>query len=255
MSKIVCVASGKGGVGKTTSVVNLGSALNKFGYETVIVDGNITTPNLGLHLGMPVGGTTLFDVLHNNKSIYESVYIHPNGTKIVPAGINMWELTNLPKTRINEIKKLKNFSDVVLIDCSPGINDEVETCFKLSDEVLVITNPDIPSVTDALKTISLARKLKKPVAGVIINKKSGKNFEMSIKNVEEFLGVPVISIVPDDENVKNSLSMRKAVVDAYPFTKASFGFKKAAAVLVGQDYNAINNHGFINKIKNVFGFH
>ncbi|HLE06774.1 MAG TPA: cell division ATPase MinD [Candidatus Nanoarchaeia archaeon] len=248
MSKIVCVASGKGGVGKTTSVVNLGSALSKFGYDTIIVDGNVNTPDMGLHLGMPSNGTSLQDVLKNHKSIFESVYLHPNGTKVVPSSINMWGLLNLSRNKLNEIKKLKGYCDLILLDCSPGINDEAEACIKASDEVLIVTNPEIPSVTDALKTVMLARKNGKTVIGAIINKKLGKDYEMSDANVSEFLGIPILSAVPDDEKVRESISTKKAVVDLYPNNKASIGFKKAAARIVGQEYTDLEKTGLIGRL-------
>ena len=60
MSKIIAIVSGKGGVGKTTSAINLGVALNKFGKNVVVVDANLTTPNIGLHLGAPIVPISLF---------------------------------------------------------------------------------------------------------------------------------------------------------------------------------------------------
>jgi len=249
MAKIVCVASGKGGVGKTTSVVNLGSALTKFGYDTIIIDGNVNTPDVGLHLGMPTTGTTFHDVLKGDKSIFESVYVHPNGTKVVPSGINMWGLMKLSRNSISKVQKLKEYCDVILVDCSPGINGEAEECIKASDALLVVTNPDMPSTTNALKTIMLARKHNKEVIGAIINKQEGKKFEMSKANVEEFLGVPIISVIPEDDKVRKSLSERKTVVDAYPFSKASVGFKKAAAHLMDQEYETIEK-GLIERLIN-----
>lgn len=252
MSKIVCVASGKGGVGKTTSVVNLGSALNKFGYDTIIIDGNINTPDMGMHLGMTNPGTNLQDVLKNEKSIFESVYIHPNGTKIVPSGINMWSLLSLSRNKLNKVKELKKYCDVILLDCSPGINDESEACIKASDEVVIVTNPDVPSVTDALKTIMLARKHDKQVIGAIINKKQDKDYEMSEANIQEFLNVPIISTIPEDDKVKKSLSKCKTVVDAYPYSKASTGFKKAAARVVGQEYETLDNTGVLGRLIRFF---
>ncbi|MFA5405755.1 MAG: cell division ATPase MinD [Candidatus Nanoarchaeia archaeon] len=253
MTKVVCIASGKGGVGKTTSVVNLGSALSKFGYDTIIVDGNIGTPDLGMHLGMSNNGTSFHDVLKGDKSIYESVYIHPNGSKVIPSSINMWGVLNLSKDRIKkEINRLNGLCDIVLIDCAPGINDESTACIKACDEVIIITNPDVPSVTDALKTISLANQNGKQVVGAIINKSAGKNYEMSTTNIQEFLGVPVISVVPDDNNVRRSLNEMKAVVDSYPYSKASIGFKKAAAIIVGQEYKDLEKQGFIARLAGLF---
>ena len=74
---------------------------------------------------------------------------------------------------------------------------------------------------------------------------------MSIKNIEDFLGTPVISVVPNDDHVKEAISERKAVVDMYPFCKASIGFKKAAAKIVGQDYKILGE-GILSKILKFF---
>ncbi|MBD3312350.1 P-loop NTPase [archaeon] len=239
MSKIISIVSGKGGVGKTTSVINIGSALSKFGYDTIIIDGNVDTPDLGLHLGMPNQGTNLQDVLTDEKSVYETVYLHPNGVKVVPAGINMWSLMNLSKNNLKKIKGLKNYCNAILLDCPPGINDEAENCIKVSDEVIVVTNPNILSTTDALKAVVMARKHKKKVLGVLINRKNGKDYEMSDANISEFLGIPLLGVVPEDEKVMKSLNERKTVVDAYPSSKASIGFKKIAAKIMGQEYKDI----------------
>ena len=114
--------------------------------------------------------------------------------------------------------------------------------------MLIVTNPEIPSVTDALKTVMLARKNGKTVIGAIINKKLGKDYEMSDANVSEFLGIPILSAVPDDEKVRESISTKKAVVDLYPNNKASIGFKKAAARIVGQEYTDLEKTGLIGRL-------
>lgn len=242
MTRVICVASGKGGVGKTTSVVNLGYTLNKFGYDTIIIDANLGTPNLSLHLGMPKVGVTLHDVLASNKSIYESVYVHPNGIKIVPAGMSMYELSRRMNKKLGkELLKLKGVCDIVLLDCSAGIKSEARTAIKAADELLIITNPDLPSITDAFKTIEISKSLGVPVIGFILNKHRGRSYEITPSNIEEFLGIKLLSIVPDDEYVKISQVNNNAVVDYKPNCKASIGFKKAAAKIVGQDYKDLED--------------
>ncbi len=248
MTRVICVASGKGGVGKTTSVVNLGSALNKFGYDTIIIDANMGTPNLSLHLGMPRVGTTLHDVLANNKSIYEAVYAHPNGIKIVPAGMSMWELSKKTKKNLGkELRKLDGICDIILLDCSAGIRNEARTAIEASDELLIITNPNLPSITDSLKTIELSKSLGVPAIGFILNRHNGRKYELSPENVKEFLNIPLLSIVPNDEHVKISQVKNHSVVDYKPNCRASIGFKKAAARIVGQKYSDLENLNVITR--------
>ena len=83
MTRFVGILSGKGGVAKTTTTVNLGAALNYFKRDVIIVDGNLSTPNLGLHLGIPIVPISLHDVLKNKNNIVESIYQHESGLKII----------------------------------------------------------------------------------------------------------------------------------------------------------------------------
>ena len=83
MTRIITVASGKGGVGKTTLVSNLATALANFKKSVIAVDGNLTTPNLGLHLGIPLYPVTLQDVLNGHSSLNEALYYHPAGFTVL----------------------------------------------------------------------------------------------------------------------------------------------------------------------------
>ena len=87
MTRIIAVAGCKGGVGKTTMSANLGAALAALDRDTIIIDANLTTPNLGLHLGIPLYPVTLHDVLKGKNNIKDAIYEHESGAKIIPAGI------------------------------------------------------------------------------------------------------------------------------------------------------------------------
>ena len=95
MTRYITCISGKGGVGKTSSSINLGAAFTYFGKDTTIVDANLTTPNVGVHLGVPIVPINLNHVLQGKNHISEAVYLHPAGIKIVPAGISVDELKKL----------------------------------------------------------------------------------------------------------------------------------------------------------------
>ena len=89
MSKIYAIVSGKGGTGKTTSAINLGTSLNHLGEDVLIIDGNLATPNIGIHLGAPIVPITLNHVLNGKAKIEEAIYEHESGTKIIPASLSL----------------------------------------------------------------------------------------------------------------------------------------------------------------------
>ncbi|MCK5452598.1 MAG: AAA family ATPase, partial [Candidatus Aenigmarchaeota archaeon] len=89
MTEIISVVSGKGGVGKTTLVSNLAVALTKLGGKVLVIDGNVSGANLGIHLGVPsVYPVSLNDVLHKDAFITQAIYRHASGFNIIPASLN-----------------------------------------------------------------------------------------------------------------------------------------------------------------------
>ena len=112
MSRLITITSGKGGVGKTTTSINLAAAMNHFGKETILVDANLTTPNVGLHLGAPIVPISLNHVLLDKATINEAIYEHESGTKIMPSSLSINELRRLNHSKLKEVgKKLKKISN------------------------------------------------------------------------------------------------------------------------------------------------
>lgn len=87
MTRVITVASGKGGVGKTTITANLGVALSTYGEETIVLDADVAMANLELILGMEGKSVTLHDVLSGEAAIEDAIYEGPGGVKVIPAGI------------------------------------------------------------------------------------------------------------------------------------------------------------------------
>src|SRR3990167_6753582 len=124
MPKIITITSGKGGVGKTTTAINLGVALNYFGKEVVIVDANLTTPNVGLHLGAPIVPVNLNHVLLGKAKVSDSIYEHQSGTKIIPSSLSVKELKRLNHDKLKEVgRKLKKMADFVIFDSAAGLGE------------------------------------------------------------------------------------------------------------------------------------
>ena len=164
MAKIYAILSGKGGVGKTTTAINLGSSLNYLGEDVIIVDGNLTTPNVGIHLGAPIVPTTLNHVLNGQAKLEDAIYEHESGTKIIPASLSLKESEKINYKRLIEVtKRLKKISNHILIDSAAGLGEEAKSSMYAADEIIIVTNPEMSAVTDALKAIKLSEEMGKPV--------------------------------------------------------------------------------------------
>jgi septum site-determining protein MinD len=235
--KLITITSGKGGVGKTTTAINLGAALNFFEKEVIILDANLTTPNVGLHLGAPIVPVNLNHVLIEKAKISDAIYEHESGTKIIPSSLSVKELKRLNYSKLKGVgAKLKKMADYVIFDSAAGLGEEAKAAIESADELILVTNPEIPAVTDALKTIKFAENLGKEVRGVIINRVRNSKNEMSPNNIRDMLETPLIGIVPEDKNVQSSVRHKDALVHVHPYSKASRAYKRIAARLADIDY-------------------
>jgi septum site-determining protein MinD len=239
MSKIIVITSGKGGVGKTTTAVNLGAAMNYFNQEVLIIDANLTTPNIGLHLGSPEAPVNLNHVLKGEAEPFEAVYEHESGMKIMPSSLSIKELRKVKYERLKDFKKdFKKISEIVILDSSAGLGNEAISALNLADEIIVVTNPEMPAITDALKTIKLAEQIRKPVIGVIVTRVKRNKIEIQPDIVREMLEVPILGMVPEDICVQESLNMKSPVVNSHPKSKASRAYKEIAAKLLDLSYDS-----------------
>lgn len=236
MTKVITITSGKGGVGKTTSAINLGAALNYFGKDVIVVDANLTTPNIGLHFGVPIVPVSLNHVLSGKANISDAIYEHESGTKILPSSLSIKELKRLNHSKLKEVsKKLRKLTDFVILDSAAGLGEEAVAAMEAADEIIIVTNPEIPAVTDALKTSKLVEQLGKKIIGVVITRVNANKSQMPISNINDMLELPIIGIVPEDKNISKSLVMKNALIHTHPRSKASRAYKKLALKLIGKN--------------------
>lgn len=238
MTRFILISGGKGGVGKSTSAINLAAALTYFGKDTTIIDANLTTPNIGIYLGAPIVPINLHHVLQGKHPIREAVYEHPSGTKLVPGSLSIEDLrlTN-PKKLQEVIPRLKNTTDFAIIDCAAGLGKEVLSAIQSTDEVIIVTNPELPAVTDALKTIKIAEEYNKKVLGIVLTKYQNSKTDMPLKNIEALLEKKIISIIPEDASIRKSIVAKDPVVLIEPNSAAAIAYKKLASSLIGREYN------------------
>lgn len=256
MTRKIAIVSGKGGVGKSATAANLGIALAQFGKDVTVVDANFTTPDLSLHFGSPIGTPTLHHVITGDFRLEDAIHVHPSGLKIIPASIAIGDMkrTRYSKHRLDRIID-RITGDFVLLDTQAGLSNEVQMVMASADEVLVVTNPEWPAITDALKTILIAKEHGAKVTGVVLNRVTNQKIEPSLKGVESILETEIIGVVPEDIHIKQSIATKNPVIIYEPNSDAAIAFKEIAAKIAGVNYKPPHKYKrkFKLMLKNLFG--
>jgi len=250
MAKVYAIISGKGGVGKTTTAINLGTSFNYLGEDVIIIDANLTTPNIGIHLGAPIVPVTLNHVLRGQAKLEDAIYEHESGTKIIPASLSLKESEKIDYKKLIELtKKLKKITNHVFIDSAAGLGEEARAAISAADEIIIVTNPEMSAVTDALKTIKLAEEKNKPVTGIIITRYQGKKTEMSISNIKDMLESPILGIIPEDDAIKESQVIKNSVIYTHPKSQATKTYLNTSKRILGNDikFEPPTKQGFLSR--------
>ncbi len=236
MGKSIGVVSLKGGVGKTSSVVALGSAIAGFGKKVLLVDGNLSAPNLGMHFKIVDPDVSLHHVLNREAHAKDAIHTMEN-LDILPASIFSDKKINPLKLR-DRLNYLKRKYDYIIYDSSPSLNEETLGVMLASDNLIVVTTPDHPTLSTTVKAIKNAKNRGTSITGIIINKSYNKKFEISIDDIQDTLGVPVLAVVPHDINILKAVSEFKSSIEHSPRSGSSEEFKQLAASLVGEKYKS-----------------
>lgn len=234
MQRVIGVLSGKGGVGKTVTAINLAGALHEFGHPTTVVDADISSANLTVHLGLPDAAVSLQDVLDGRAHIYKAIRVIPRGVRIVPASLSL-------EKSIADMSKLKKslrgeLDGTTIIDAPPGFSKEIYHVLDACDDVIIVTNPDVPSVTDAVKVVEISRKMGKNTIGVVVTRIKKTRFEIPRSDIETVCETPVIGEIPEDDAVPRSIFERTPVVFHSPYSKAAVNYRIVASKIAGVDY-------------------
>lgn len=233
MTRVISVVSGKGGVGKTTVTANLGVALSSQDEETLIIDGNFTGANMAQHFGLGFQDVSLNDVLRGEAYITQAVAKHPAGVSVLPASILEFnaDADNLKHSLVDFLGQ----KDYVLIDAGAGTDEEVQAAIEASDEVLLVSHPELPSLTNCLGAKKLAEQLDRDVLGLVLNGVRSENHEVDRSDIKELVDTEIIGTIPDHKHVREGIALRKPVVDYKPNSKASHAFKDVAHRVNGRE--------------------
>jgi len=218
----ITIASGKGGVGRTTIVANLGIALASLGKNTVIVDGSLTTPNLAILFKLEKAAHTINDVLAGKSSLKDVLYNGPKWIKIAPAALSLEEIKKTSPEHLPEIlRDLPLKTDFVLIDAPVGLGRETVAAIRAAKEVLLVATPDIASVSDCMKTRVVAELLGSTPIGIVLNRVRGEEFELSSGKIKTITKLPILMEIPEDEKVKLALKNGVPLLVSDPKAKAA----------------------------------
>ena len=251
----LCICSGKGGTGKTTLAANLAAAISKLGREVLVIDADIEMANLCFHFGMEGAEITLHEVLAGEAHLDDAIRTCPSsGVAVLPAGIALEKLRRIDLDRMERVLEALNSGyDVVLIDAPAGLGRPVLTALSCSDAAMLVVNPEIPSLSDALKIKAVATKLGTSVLGAVINRYRGTDEDLSVQEIETVLDTRVLAVIPEDPQVRPSTAFGTPFVLRSPESQASQAVMKLAADLIGEEYTPPRK-SFRERIRALFAF-
>ena len=263
MGESIVITSGKGGVGKTTTTANIGTALAALGHKVVVIDGDTGLRNLDVLMGLENRIIyTIFDVIEGRCRLKQALIKDkkfPNLCLLPTAQTKDKDDLNAEDV-LKIIKELKEEYDYVLIDCPAGIEQGFENSVAGADRALIVVNPEITSVRDADRVIGKLDAKGLEDHAVIVNR---LNYEMTkkgdmldVNDIIETLSVKLIGVVPQDTNVTISTNKGEPIVldeNAY----AGKSFRNIAKRIVGEEVPLMDlnssNGGFFHSIKKLFG--
>ncbi len=236
MTRIIAIASGKGGVGKTVLTANLGTALAQRGKKVIMVDVDLDMANLELILGMQGRPITLQDVLNGEARIEDAIYDTPGGAKFVPAGVPARQFKRVdPEKLASVIAELGAYGDILLLDVPAGIGRDTIACFAAAKEVLILATPEITSATDAYKTKLLAEKMGAETIGLVINFWRKEKPGMTPESIASLLGLEdkILAKIPYDDEFRRISQKGKTVILEKPDNPVIKAIRELASVLLG----------------------
>ncbi|MBK5190798.1 MAG: cell division ATPase MinD [Methanosarcinales archaeon] len=253
---VYTIASGKGGVGKTTFALNMGAALSELGMRTLVIDCDIGMANLGLMINLESKKiVSLHEVLAGKvEDVSEAINQTSYGMDVLLSGISIRGFKQADPEKLREaVEKLVDEYEFILLDSPAGISKESMVPLAVSDEVILITNPELPSVTDTLKTKLMTGIVERKIRGTVVNRVMGAKGELAASKIEELLEVEVLGVIPNDINVTKAVAFKVPVVVRMPGSPAAKRIKEIARKLAKLETSEDSGkYGFVERLLGAF---
>ncbi len=262
-AKVLAVASGKGGVGKTNISANLAICLAASQKKVLLVDADFSLGNLDLIMGV----NSKYNISHmikGQKKLEEIIHIGPENVEMICGVSGLEEIANLGQFQrqrlLNELSGLGDDNDIILIDTAAGISKSVIAFCLTADHVLVVTTPEATAMTDAYALIKvLAGNHFKGRINLIVNMAEtmleGKKTYQQIANVSRrFLDTHIYNagVLLRDSKLTSAIRMRKPVVLAYPKARITHSLAALAAKISKGLATQPKSENFFKKVVNWF---
>ncbi|EDL62795.1 septum site-determining protein MinD [Bacillus sp. SG-1] len=264
MGEAIVITSGKGGVGKTTTSANVGTALALQGKKVCLVDTDIGLRNLDVVMGLEnriiydlvdvvEGRCKIHQALVKDKRFEDKLFLLPAAQTSDKSAVSPEQMKKL-------IETLKQDYDYIIIDCPAGIEQGYKNAVAGADRAIVVTTPEISAVRDADRIIGLLEKEDIEPPKLVINRirthmmKSGEMLD--VDEITTHLSIDLIGIVADDDNVIKS-SNRGEPIAMDPSSKASIAYRNIARRILGESVPLQSldedKQGVFTKLKKFFG--
>ncbi len=259
--KTIVITSGKGGVGKTTSSANIGTALAMHGNKVCLIDADIGLRNLDVVMGLENRIVyDIVDVVENNCRLEQAMIRDKryDGLYLLPAAQTRDKTSVTPFQMKELIEKLKEDMDYIVVDSPAGIEQGFKNAIAGADRAIIVTTPEISAVRDADRIIGLleAEGLRDPE--VIINRIRADMVErgdmMGIEDMIEILAIDLIGIVPEDEGIVVSTN-RGEPIALNDNAKAGQAYRNIARRIMGEELPMmkLEKDSFISRFKKLVG--
>ncbi len=247
MGETIGLLSLKGGVGKTTLSSSLASSLaNRYGKKVLLVDANYSAPNLGLHMDIISPEGTVHDVLRGARA--SSAIHRRHGVDVIPGNFLYDRKVNVMKLK-DKLTHLKKKYDFVIVDSSPSMNEEVLSTMVASDRLFVVSTPDYPTLSCSMKAARLARQRNTPISGIIINRHADSLYDVTLEEIQESTGIPVVAKIHDDKTVRRALFNRMPATQYSRRSKFTKEVDRLALALCGGREKRSVGNVFFGKLR------
>lgn len=212
---VLAIASAKGGVGKSTTSINLGAALQALTGSVVVVEVDLAMANLLDLIDIdfhPDVDPSLHDVLADRSEASAAVYEAEGGFDIMPSGPDIEGYASLEPRKLGAtVETLRDLYDVILLDTGAGLSYETLLPLGLADGVLLVSTPRLASVRDTQKTKNLTERVGGKVIGIVFTQ-SGTGSAPPPERIADHMGVELFGHVPDDPNIPESQDAGMSVI-------------------------------------------